>query len=93
MPQNKRWWMSWWEPVKSDLDSRPLKWPLPKSIPAWGQSGFRDDAASNCAVVDAPIEKAAKAKIEKHWKPSEWRFCEEKPNDWKPSERFPWPKE
>jgi hypothetical protein len=89
----RRFWISWEEPVDDSDDSRPLKWPLPSSIPAWWQSGSGDGYHTLCAVVDIKDEEAAREVIKDHWQPSGWRFCEEHPADWIPNAgRFPWPR-
>jgi len=88
-----RFWISWEEPTDDACDARPLKLPLPPSIPAWWESGYGDGYSCVCAVIDAPTEKKAKAAVKGYWKPRAWRFCETKTDGWKPGDRFPWPKE
>ena len=96
-----RFWLPWYEMPPVDLrgeesaDPRPIEWPLPASIPAWWQSGERgsDGAPILCAVVDAQDEDAAKALVDGHWNPDQWRFCESVASNWRPDAgRFPWPK-
>jgi hypothetical protein len=87
-----RYWIGWDEPTP-DGDYRPLRLPVPPEIKAWWCSGSGDDVSMLCAVVDAPDEAAAKAAVEAEWRPSRWRFCNVKPPDWRPSDRFPWPEE
>ena len=98
--ENKRWWISWWQPFPSEDcdDVRPLAVPLPKNeVVDWWISGESSRAASICAVVIAPTEEAAKRIIISHWdapntviKDDAWRFCEPKPLDFMPEPtRFP----
>lgn len=92
----KRWWVSWYEPVDGSQDFRPFLWPLPSGIDKYWCSGWTGDmdAATLCAVVDAPDERSAKRLIGKAWKHSrkkiEWRFCNEVGAGWWPNaDRFP----
>jgi hypothetical protein len=88
----KRYWISWREPLDETEDYRPLKWPLPEAIPAYWCSGYGDDFATLCAVVDARSEAEAMNIVGQHWQPSGWRFVEERSPEWRPSsDRFPWP--
>ncbi|MDP3869168.1 hypothetical protein [Phenylobacterium sp.] len=77
-----RFWISWYgENGVFELHS------------PWWVSGYRDDDFIFCAAVIAPDEAAAKAQIvETHDEPVEleWRFAEERPDDWTPfCGRFP----
>lgn len=85
-----RYWISWWQP--SD-DPRPLHYP-PRGprVLGWWQSGFDGRRTSICALVAASAEWTAKAAVAEDWPESvdaEWRFVEQKPADWIPSDRFP----
>ena len=81
-----RFWLSWYQPGD---DPRPLTCPPNEAIRGWWVSGTGDDKFSICAVVDAESEEAAKAAVRVDWPEAEkWRFCEEKPRDWKPGDRF-----
>lgn len=92
MNDRRRFWISWYQPGD---DFRPVVWPLPPAIPAYWCSGYAAQGATLCAVVDAPGKRAAERAICKAWAVSnvEWRFCSEKPRDWRPGDRFPWPEE
>lgn len=86
-----RFWISWYQPTE---DYRPVKWPLPPEIPGFWCSGYgADDAATLCAVVDAPTEASAKRIIQakRNWPETHrWRFCEGKEPGWMPPpDRFP----
>jgi hypothetical protein len=91
----KRWWLSWYEPVGKSGDYRPNgEWPIPAEIRAWWCSAEGDNHASLCAVVDASSERVAWLLIGAAWPDRDTeRFCEEKPLDWRPGDRFPWPAE
>lgn len=85
-PAAKAFWLSWYN-VQS-IETFELHRP-------WWISGYRDsdDAETVCAAIIAPDEKRAKALIlaayDKPPKSVEWRFCEERPNDWTPfNDRF-----
>lgn len=82
-----RFWIGWNEPGD---DPRPTAWPLPPLIHYW-ISGEGDGYHTLCAVVDAASEAAAKDLIDSLWYPTDWRFCQEKADTWRPGERFPWP--
>lgn len=88
----KRWWISWYEPVDEQGDYRAIRWPLADGIKKYWCSGWTGDgkSATLCAVIDAATEDEAKQIVRDHWKPGEWRFCEEKPLHWRPGDRFPW---
>jgi hypothetical protein len=43
--------------------------------------------------IDAHDEAECQRLVEKFWKPKSWRFCEEKPLDFLPGNRFPMSKE
>jgi hypothetical protein len=86
----RRYWISWWQP---GADCRPLHFP-PKEhrVLGWWRSGTDDARTSICALVAASTEWTAKAFVAEDWPESidaEWRFVEEKANDWMPGERFP----
>lgn len=80
----KCFWLSWWHTDKDgtfELHS------------PWWRSGWRGDDASVCAAVRAESEEAAKeiilASFDVRPVDLEWRFCEERPEDWSPfSDRF-----
>lgn len=84
---DKNWWLSWYN-IHS-CDAFELHSP-------WWVSGVRmaDDADTIVAAIRAPSETAAKAKIIAAYdRPPvaslEWRFCNERPDDWSPfSDRF-----
>ena len=89
-----RFWISWEEPVDDTGDWRPLHIPVPEEIKNYWCSGYGDDYATICAVVDADNEAAAKDLVYQEWRPQKWRFCEEQAVDWRPDPgRFPWTKE
>ena len=86
-----RFWISWVQPTE---DHRPLHYPPGEAILGWWCSG--EDCATNnsmlCAVVEAASEKQAKRVILKEWPEAgnvEWRFVEERGDDWLPGDRFP----
>lgn len=88
----KNFWLSWF----GNRCGYELHWP-------WWISGYRMDGddetgaldtPSICAAVRAPNEAAAKALIIAAYDEPpgelEWRFCNERPDDWSPfNERFP----
>jgi hypothetical protein len=85
--KHPRYWLSWNEPVDSSGDSRPRKWPLPKSVIKFWRSGEAMDGSYHTlvAVVDAKDPSAARRQVERAgWTPSQWRFVEEKPTGWMP---------
>lgn len=93
----KKWWVSWYD--------HPGNFTLVEYEYPWWITGYRADGkATFCAAVIAPSEVEAKEQIVQAYRympvNMEWRFCEEKPEDWEPfCERFPrscgmqWPEE
>lgn len=84
-----RWWVSWYQPTE---DYRPLSSPPNEAILGWWCSGMRcaDEASTLCALVHAASERAAKKAIQIDWPEArEWRFCETRPDDYLPADRFP----
>lgn len=75
-----RFWLSWY-------DTRYGQWELHSP---WWVSGERcdDGAKTICAAVEADSEEDAKRKVleahDEYPDDVEWRFCEEKPDDWSP---------
>jgi hypothetical protein len=87
----KNWWLSWYAGAQSFI----LYWP-------WWVSGTCEDHSNRrligrraiCAAVRAESAAAAKAIIGRAHDPVpdaiDWRFCNEKPDDWIPfNPRFP----
>lgn len=83
-------WISWFQPTE---DYRPLTYPPHKEILGWWCTGYRDEEATICALVDVDTEEQAQLIIKQDWpEVEEWRFCEDKENK-KVSDRFslePW---
>ena len=85
----KRFWISWYQPTE---DYRPLADPPNAAVLGWWCSGYRcsDEAATLCALVAAEDERRAEAAVKVDWpEAEEWRFCEERADDWRPTDRFP----
>ncbi len=84
-----RFWISWCQPTR---DYRPITFPPNDAIIGWWCSGEYEGGNTLCAVVDAKSESEACRTIQRDWPEAAIdgiRFCEVKPNDWKPSDRFP----
>lgn len=87
-------WLSWEEKSK---DYRPTTDPPARAVLAWWCSGRAVDESHSTlvALVEAASENAAKLAVLESWplQPTEWlrswRFCEERPFDWRPGDRFP----
>ena len=78
-----RFWISWEEPGD---DPRPLTVPSP----IWWCTGWGDDYATVCAVVDAKSEDAAREQVESQWQPQSFRFVTAVDEGWMPPpDRFP----
>jgi len=88
--RNRRWWVSWYQ---TGDDTRPLTWPLPSEVAGYWRTGYGARGDTLCAVVDAPTEEKAKAKIDALWGNggrTDWRFVEPRDSEWEPSpDRFP----
>lgn len=90
MNQNKPYWISWYSP--KSLGGWELHSP-------WWVSGYtyfgEEEVPAICAAVMAIDEKEAKDKIYRSYdelpkEAIEWRFVNERSEDWSPfSERFP----
>ena len=79
----KRFWISWRQPTE---DYRPLTDPPHPQVLGWWCSGH----TTLCAAVEANSEVEARMYVRIAWpEASEWRFCEEKPADFVPGDRFP----
>lgn len=81
MAQIKNYWISWWQ------DQQPFEF-APWWVSGW-RCGEAEDQPSICAAVQAESENAAKAAIiAAHDSPQpddlDWRFIEERPDDWTP---------
>ena len=87
--QIRRYWVSWYQPT---ADYRPVDYPPNKSVLGWWCSGYSDEGATLCAVISGKNQADVYQAIHKDWPEAnmyDLRFCEEKPNDWTPSTRFP----
>lgn len=83
----KSYWVSWYH--TENLGGFELNTP-------WWRSGYRgsDDAPTICAAIRADHEEGARDRVLTSYdvRPDdvEWRFVEERPDDWTPfSGRFP----
>lgn len=90
----KNFWLSWWHPSSLSNDN-DMGFELYSPWWIFGSRGFTEetDASAICAAVKANSEDEAKEVIFKCYdnRPDEleFRFCEEKPQDWSPySSRF-----
>lgn len=85
----KRFWISWCY-YNSDWDIKSF----PSSVKNFWLSGGGFDFHCICAVIDAPSKNAAKRIVYSCWNKGSdnpvrhWRFCDEKPSNWMPGERF-----
>ncbi len=87
-----RYWVSWEQPTK---DFRPLNDPPTDAILGWWCSGYdANDTPILCAaiqgvgVLDAIVQIAKEWPESPHWEDG-FRFFDEKPDSWMPSNRFP----
>lgn len=86
----KLYWISWRQPI-----GLPQRFAEPTQICAWWYSGYSIDDGfllqNICACVMARSVKEAKFVISGGWPRSpEWRFCDRKPDHWRPSAKeFP----
>ena len=83
-----RYWISW---EQRTVDHRPLAFPPNKGVLGWWCSGYTEDGwATLCAAVDADNEEGAKSTVKIDWpEAGEWRYCEQRADDWMPNDRFP----
>lgn len=83
----KRYWLSWVQPTD---DPRPLTYPPQPPILGWWRTGYdADDNFTLVALVAAESDGEAKSAVREDWPEAEhWRFCDEVPLDWRPSNRF-----
>ena len=81
---HKRFWISWYSPLS------------PERIPfkSWvtGQRGFSESDKGFAIIyvgdIHAESEEKAFEQVTSVFPDYEYRFCEEKAEDWKPSDRF-----
>lgn len=87
----RTFWISWWQPTE---DYRPVYDPSRESEPFnhnyWCSGSDGSGDWSMCALLKAKNKADAKARIKKYWPEADvFRFCDEKPDGWTPSDRFP----
>ncbi len=86
---NHIFWLSWHQAIEH---VQPQADPPTAPVLGWwnANSGFSEKTATLCAAVLATDEIGAKLHITANWPEARlWRFCEAKPLDWRPSDRFP----
>lgn len=80
MNSEKRWWVSWWH-SHSELGEFELHLP-------WWFSGESEEGRSVCAAIIAGSEHEARAAVfvcyDKPPKEIDFRFVDERPEDWSP---------
>lgn len=89
-----RFWISWVQPTD---DHRPLNFPPGPAILGWWCSGYDSrDRSILCALIECQDAESIRETVAKDWPEvmeTEWRFCEERPRNWLPNDRFqpsPW---
>lgn len=80
-------WVSWIQPTE---DFRPLTDPPNDNVLGWWCSGYSsDESPILCAAVTGRNEVDTAKHIRKSWPElKDWRFCEPRPRDWTPGDRF-----
>lgn len=73
-----RYWVSWIS--KLEAENVPFRY--------WITGYTADDSFTYVADIRADSEQAAFAKIAEYFPDYEYRFCDEKPEEWQPSDRF-----
>lgn len=83
-----KYWISWHQ---AGTDCRPLYYPPGLDVLAWWGSGTTDTGTNMFALVEARTETFAKCAIVADWPEADenWRFCDLKPADFTPGDRFP----
>lgn len=94
-----RYWASF---VCTAEDYRPLTYPPNDRILGWWCSGYTpsqfddddEEYAVLCLAIDAADEAGAVDAVLEDWPAfsdngCEWRFLEERPDEWRPGDRFP----
>lgn len=84
-----RYWVSWWSGNYADegCTKPPFQYWNSGERPRADDDEKTD--CSLCAVIDAPIEAVVWAAIAKYFPDMEERFCERRPSNWQPGDRFP----
>jgi len=73
-----RFWVSWW--TANEVETPFQYW----------VSGFDgNDRMSLCAVIDAPDSNKIEEKLSELYPDMKMRFCEARPSDYVPGDRFP----
>ncbi len=89
-----RFWVSWWSESEPEM---VFAVPFDYWVTGYrcsnkpGLGAFDDGnwgSASHCALIDATSEEEIWAAIAKFFPDYEERFCEEKPSDYNPGDRF-----
>ena len=86
-----RYWASWWSGNYQDegCTRPPFKfWNSGQRERANGGPESERDECSLCAVIDAEDDLAVQKMIATHFPDHEMRFCEEKPDNFTPGDRF-----
>lgn len=85
----KKYWISWWESANTqEPETCPfLYWVTGERSPRYSGPEVTHDEVSICAVIEC--EKEPWDYIQEYF-PNvvEERFCDEKPLDWQPGDRF-----
>jgi len=90
-----RYWVSW---IQKTEDYRPLTFPPNRRILGWWCSGYDyegdNEYATICTLIEADCIAEATASVLIDWPESiesgdDFRFFEEKSDDWLPGDRFP----
>jgi hypothetical protein len=81
------WWIRFY--TDSIEDSRPIKVPVPNIQHYW-ESGFSDTHAIMCAMATGETEADVLESVKYGWPDvGELDFCDPRPEDWTPGDRFP----
>jgi len=85
-----RFWVSWWTGYYEDEGCSKPGWTVWISGERETRSDGRNEV-SICSVMDAPSEDSVWNAISHHFPDYEERFCNLKPSDFEPNNRFPGP--
>jgi hypothetical protein len=80
------YWASWW----ADWCERTAELPFQAWVTGSRERMDDDEEWSYCARIEANSEEAVEDLVEQHFPDCEFRFCQERPDDWyPPRDRFP----
>ena len=80
----KRFWISWYSKLEPEIEVEKI----PFKYWDTGQTMDEPPAITYCSLMEAESEEDAFNKVSELFPDYRYRFCDEKPDDWQPGDRF-----